>query len=451
MMIMKRHLPRRTVLRGLGASVALPLLDGMVPALTALSRSAARPVRRLGVAYVPNGVWMDRWTPTADGPGLEITPTLAPVASFRRHLTIVSGLSSLEANSRPGEGGGDHARAASAFLTAAHANKTEGADLRAGVSMDQIAAQTLGQKTQLGSLELALDSNELVGACDAGYSCAYSNTLSWQTPTTPLPTESDPRAVFERLFGSSESTDPAVRRARQQEDRSVLDAVTEKLSRLQGELGAGDRARLDEYFDAVRSVERRIALAEEQSDRELPRVERPVGTPPTFEAHAKLMFVLQVLAYQTDMTRVITFMLGREVSSRAFPEIGVPDAHHPLSHHQGDEEKLAKLIKIDLYHIEMLAYYLKRLQETADGDGTLLDHSVILYGGGISDGNSHSHHALPVLLAGGAAGALKGDRHVRVEMDTPIANLYLTLLDIMGVPVENFGDSTGRLEPVTVV
>ena len=213
-----------------------------------------------------------------------------------------------------------------------------------------------------------------------------------------------PTRRLERLFGSSESTDPAVRRARQQEDRSVLDAVTEKLSRLQGELGAGDRARLDEYFDAVRSVERRITLAEEQSDRELPHVERPVGTPPTFEAHAKLMFDLQVLAYQTDMTRVITFMLGREVSSRAFPEIGVPDAHHPLSHHQGDEDKLAKLIKIDLYHIEMLAYYLKRLQETADGDGTLLDHSVILYGGGISDGNSHSHHALPVLLAGGQPG-----------------------------------------------
>ncbi len=451
MMILKKHLPRRTMLRGLGAAVALPLLDGMVPALTALGRTAARPVRRLGVVYVPNGVWMDRWTPTADGPGLEITPTLEPVASFRRHLTVVSGLSSKQADPLPGEGGGDHARASGAYLTAAHPNKTEGADLRAGVSMDQVAAQTLGQQTQLASLELALDPNELVGACDAGYSCAYSNTLSWRTPTTPLPSESDPRAVFERLFGSTESTDPAVRRARLQEDRSVLDVVADKLSRLQNELGAGDRARLDEYLEAIRSVERRIGLAEEQSDRELPHVERPAGIPATFEEHAKLMFDLQVLAYQTDMTRVATIMMGREVSSRAFPEIGVPDAHHPLSHHQGDEVKIAKLIKIDLYHVEMLAYYLQRLQETADGDGTLLDHSVILYGGGMSDGNSHSHAGLPTLLAGGAAGALKGDRHVRVKMDTPTANLYLTLLDIMGVPAETFGDSTGRLEPVAVV
>ena len=450
MIVTKKHLSRRTVLRGIGATVALPLLDGMVPALTALSQTAARPVGRLGVVYVPNGVWMQLWTPKTDGSGFELTPTLEPLASFRDRLTVVTGLSSKEADPRPGEGAGDHARAAGAFLTAAHPNKTEGADLRAGISMDQIAAETLGQETQLGSLELALDSNELVGACDAGYSCAYSNTLSWRTATTPLPMESDPRAVFERLFGSSESTDPAERMARLREDRSVLDAVTDKLTRLQGELGTGDRSRLDEYLDAIRNVERRIRLAEEQSGRELPHVERPVGIPATFEAHAKLMFDLQVLAYQTDMTRVITFMMGREVSSRSFPEIGVPDAHHPLSHHQGDQEKIAKLIKVDAYHTEMLAYYLGRLQDTPDGDGTLLDSSAILYAGGISDGNNHSHHGLPVLLAGGGGGALSGGRHVRVEPDTPIANLYVTLLEMIGVPVQRFGDSTGRLDRLAV-
>ena len=450
MIATKKHLSRRTVLRGMGTALALPLLDGMVPALTALSKTAARPVRRLGVAYVPNGVWMDLWTPKTDGVDFELTPTLEPLAPFRDRLTVVSGLDSKQANPKPGEGAGDHARAAAAFLTGAHPHKTEGADLRAGVSMDQIAAQTLGRETQLASLELALDSNELLGACDAGYSCAYSNTLSWRTATTPLPMESDPRAVFERLFGSSDSTDPAERQARLREDRSVLDAVRDKVARLHRELGVGDRARLGEYLDAIRDIERRIGLAEAQSARELPHVERPVGIPSTFEEHAKLMFDLQVLAYQTDMTRVITFMLGREVSSRAFPEIGVPDAHHPLSHHQGDQEKIAKLIKVDAYHVQMFAYYLSRLRDTPDGDGSLLDNSAILYAGGISDGNSHSHDDLPVLIAGGGGGALTGGRHLRVAPDTPIANLYVTLLEVMGISVGQVGDSTGLVPRLAI-
>ena len=450
MIVTKRYLRRRTVLRGLGATVALPLLDAMVPALTALSRTAARPVRRLGIVYVPNGIWMERWTPKTDGPGFELTPTLEPLAPFREQVTVVSGLDSKQADPLPGEGAGDHARAAAAFLTGAHPHKTEGADLRAGVSMDQIAAESLGRETQLASLELALDSNELLGACDAGYSCAYSNTLSWRTATTPLPMISDPRGVFERLFGASASTHPAERRARLQEDRSVLDAVTAKVHRLHRELGAGDRVRLSEYLDAVRDIERRIALAEEQSARELPHVERPVGIPSSFEKHAKLMFDLQVLAYQTDMTRVITFMLGREVSSRAFPEIGVPDAHHPLSHHQGDPEKIAKLIKVDLHHVRMFAYYLERLRTTPHGDGSLLDSAAILYAAGISDGNAHSHHDLPVLLAGGGGSALTGGRHIRVPSETPIANLYVTLLEMVGVPVERLGDSTGQVPRLAI-
>ena len=452
MIITKRHLPRRTFLRGLGTAVALPLLDGMVPALTAVRLTAARPVRRLGIVYVPNGIFMDQWTPTADGRMFELPATMEPFAPYREQMVVVSGLSNKLGDAWPGEGAGDHARAAGAYLTGVHPKKTEGADIRAGVSMDQIAARVLGTETQLASLELSLESREAVGSCDPGYSCAYANTLSWSTPTTPLPMENNPRVVFERLFGGNESTDPEAWRARREEDRSILDAVGDKIARLQRDLGRRDQRKLEEYLEAIRDAERRIQMAEAQSERELPVVEQPAGVPSTFEAHAKVMFDLQVLAYQADLTRVITFMVGHETSQRAYPEIGVPDAHHPLSHHGGNTEKIEKLIKVNQYHARMFAYYLDKLRATQDGDGSLLDQATIIYGSGMSDGNGHNHHNLPTLLVGGSAGSLTGGRHVRypVEAQTPVTNLFLNVLDKVGVPIETFGDSTGRLEPLNV-
>jgi hypothetical protein len=358
---------------------------------------------------------------------------------------MLSGLANTQGDARPGEGAGDHARAAGAYLTGVHPKKTEGADIRAGVSMDQIAAGVLGRDTELASLELSMESLEAVGACDPGYSCAYANTLCWRNPTTPLPMENDPRVVFERLFGASQSTDPAVWRARRDEDRSILDAVRDKARRLRLELGSSDRAKLDQYLDAIRDVERRIGRAEAQSSRELPAFDQPAGIPRTFEEHARLMFDLQVLAYQADLTRVITFMVGHETSQRAYPEIGVPDAHHPLSHHGGNREKIEKLIKVNIYHASLFAYYIGRLGSTPDGDGSLLDHATIIYGSGMSDGNAHNHHDLPTLVVGGGAGTLKGGRHVRFPADTPVTNLFLTVLDKMGIPVEALGDSTGRV------
>ncbi len=445
MFISQKHIPRRTVLRGLGASLALPLLDGMVPAYAALRRTAANPVRRLGAFYVPNGMEMRAWTPAGDGPGFELSPILGPLAPFRDQLNVLTGLADKVAVPRPGEGIGDHARASATFLTGVHVKKTEGLDIRAGISMDQIAARTLGAETQLASLELGVDSVETLGACDAGYSCAYTNTIAWRTATTPLPMENDPRAVFERLFGSTDSTDAAARLARIRQDRSVLDYVGDRAASLERTLGPGDRTKLDQYFDAVRDVERRIGMAEAQSDREIPRFDQPVGIPDTFEAHSRLMFDLLALAYQTDLTRVGTFMLSREVSGRAYPEIGVPDAHHACSHHQNDPAKLEKLAKINTFHMQQFAYFLGKLQSTPDGDGTLLDHSMLIYGSGISDGNIHFHMDLPVVMVGGGGGTLKGGRHLRYANDTPLTNLYVSVLGKLGVPVEQFGDSTGRL------
>jgi uncharacterized protein DUF1552 len=445
MIITKKHLPRRTFLRGMGVTLALPLLDGMVPAFAALRETAAKSVRRLGVVYVPNGIFMNKWTPAGEG-ALEMTETLAPLAPFGNRIAMVTGLCADEGIAQPGEGAGDHARAAGAYLTGVHPKKTEGHDIRAGISMDQIAARVLGQETQLASLELSLENSERAGSCDPGYSCAYANTLCWSSPTTPLPMASDPRVVFERLFGTSGSTDPAAWLAGRQEDRSLLDMVTEKVARLRRELGVRDRTKLNEYLEAVRDVERRIQKAERQANRELPAVEQPAGVPASFEEHAKLMFDLQVLAYQADLTRVITFMVGHETSARAYPEIGVPDAHHSLSHHGGNADMIAKLIKVDNYNIRMFAYYLEKLASTPDGDGSLLDQMTILYGSGMSDGNRHDHHNLPTLLVGGGAGWLKGGRHLRVPKETPIANLFVTVLDHLGVPMDKFGDSTGKLE-----
>ena len=452
MIITKTALPRRAVLRGLGTAVALPLLDGMVPALTALGRTVARPKPRLGVVYVPHGAVMDNWTPVTDGAGFAFTPILQPLEGFRDHLSVMTGLDHAPAAQLPGDPAGGHGRISGAFLTGIHAKPTEGADFEAGISVDQIAAEQLGQQTQLASLELGIGLPEFGGACDAGFSCAYISTLCWSTPTTPLPMESNPRAVFERLFGDGTSTDPAQRRERMQRDRSILDAVTRKVARLQDGLGATDRAKLGDYLAAVRDVERRIQRAEAEGDRELPVVERPsASVPASFEDYVKVMFDLQVLAYQADLTRVITFMMTPELSAQTYPQIGVPDPHHALSHHENKRESLEKLTKVGTYHTTLFSYYLEKLRNTPDGDGTLLDQVMVLYGSGMSNSNLHNIQKLPIVLAGGGAGRLRGGRHIRYPDETPLTNLYMTLLGKLGVPIERVGDSTGELQQLSDV
>ena len=450
MMITKQALPRRTVLRGLGTAIALPLLDGMVPALTALRRTAAAPKPRLGVIYVPHGAVMDNWTPAAEGAGFDFTPILQPLEPFRERLLVLSNLDHAPAAQLPGDPAGGHGRITGAFLTGVHAKPTEGADFRAGRSMDQIAAERLGRETQLSSLEVGIGLPEFGGACDAGFSCAYISTLSWSTPTTPLPMESNPRALFERLFGDGSTTDPAARQARRAQDRSILDAVTDKVARLEQGLGAADRAKLSDYLMAVRDIERRIERAEADADRELPIVDRPSGgIPESFDDYVQLMFDLQLLAYQADLTRVITFLLTPELNAQTYPQIGVPDPHHALSHHENRPESLAKLTKLQTYHAGLFAYYLDRLRSTPDGDSTLLDQVAILYGSGMSNSNLHNIQKLPILVAGGAAGRLHGGRHVRYADETPLTNLFLSLLGMVDVPIEEFGDSTGRLQELT--
>ena len=448
MIITRKSLPRRTFLRGIGATLALPLLDSMVPAMAA-APSIASPTR-LSFVYVPNGMIMDQWTPAAVGSHYQLTKILEPLAPFRDDMLVLSGLAHKTGRALAGEGPGDHARASATFLTGVHPKRTEGADLRAGISIDQIVAREFRQHTQLASLEIALDSTEVVGTCDTGYSCAYSNTLCWRSPTTPVPMENKPRAVFERLFGDSDSTDPAELHARMQEESSILDFVNQDVARLLTQLGPKDRAKLREYLDSIRDIERRIQIAEDQSARELPSLERPVGIPSTFTAHCKLMIDLQVLAYQTDMTRVITFMMGREQNTRVYGELGIKDAYHPLTHHQHDATKMAKVLQIDILHSQMFAYFLERMRSTSDGDGSLLDHSIIVYGSSLSDGNLHLHYNLPLLLAGGGSGQIKGGRHIRYPDDTPTTNLFLTLLDKLKIPLENLGDSTGRLDLLSV-
>ena len=440
MIITKHSLPRRTFLRGVGASLALPLLDSMVPAFAAVRSSAAKPVPRLFTGYVPNGVIMDQWTPAAEGALTDLPATLQPLTPFQDKLLIVSGLADAPAFPLPGEGTGDHVRAAATFLTGVHPKKTDGPDIRGGTSMDQIAAGVLGTETVLTSLELAIDPNELIGACEAGWSCAYANTLSWRNPTNPLPMENQPRAVFERLFGDTDNTTPEARLARIQEDRSILDSLVHEVADFQRVLGPGDRTKVTQYLDAIRDIERRIQLAEAQSHRELPELARPSGgIPDTFAEHARVMLDLQVLAFQADLTRVITFMMSREVSPRTYPELGIPDPHHGLSHHQNRPEQMAKLAKLNRHHIEQIAYFMDRLAATPDGDGTLLDQVLLQYGSGISDGNQHLHVNLPVIVAG----AVEGGRHLRVAEETPLTNLQLAVLDKLGVPTEKLGDSTG--------
>ena len=443
MIITKRAISRRTILRGAGAAIALPLLDAMVPALTAAQNTAAKPVRRLGVVYHPNGVVYENWLPTGVGSEFKFSRVLTPLEKFRDRLVVVTGLADRQAEAL-GDGAGDHSRASGSYLTGVHVRKSDSQVLN-GISMDQIAARTFERDTQLSSLQLTVDANSLVGSCDVGYSCAYSNTLSWLTPTLPLMSENDPRVVFERLFGASDSTDRRVREARLHEDRSILDSINDRVRELQRKLGPADTTKVSDYLESLRAVERQIQKAEEQSARELPDVTRPVGIPGSFEEHVELLYDLQVLAYQCDITRVITFMYGREQSARTYPQVGVPDPHHQLSHHANDPEKLEKCTKIQVLHVEMFTKYLEKLAAVREGDGSLLDSSVILFGSGLSNSDRHTHGPLPTVVVGGGAGTIKGGRHLVYPDGTPFSNLHLTLLDKVGVPVDKLGDSTGKI------
>lgn len=449
MIITKKAIPRRTVLRGLGASLALPLLDGMVPALTAMQNTPARAVRRLGIVYHPNGIVPAGWVPKGTGAGFEFGPTMAALEPYRNNMVVITNLANNEADAK-GDGPGDHARAGGSYLTGVHVRKSE-TNVEAAMSMDQIAAVALEKETQLGSLQLTLDANTMVGSCDGGYSCAYSNTLSWRNPTLPLMSENDPRVVFERLFGASDSTDSKVRAARLAADKSILDSVSARIAELQRELGAGDRRKVDNYLESVRDVERRIRKAEEQSSRELPEVDKPSGVPASFEEHAELMYDLQLLAFQSDLTRVTTFMYGREITGRTYPALGINESHHSISHHGEDPEKIAKLIRIQSHHVALFAKYIEKLKATPDGDGTLLDHSMIMFGSGIANSDRHTHGPLHPVIIGGGGGTIKGGRHIAYPDNTPLANLHLTLLDKMGVPMEKLGDSTGQMKELSEV
>jgi hypothetical protein len=450
MIVIKKALPRRTILRGLGASLALPLLDSMVPALTALTKTAASPVRRFGVVYLPNGVVIKKWTPATEGRGFEYSQILKPLEPFRDQLTVISGLT----QNRDGEtskSGAVHGRCATKFLTGTIPKPfgQEGNDFHAQISVDQLMAADLGKETQISSLELSLESGDVgAGTCDGGYSCTYAHTISWRGPTTPLTMEHNPRVVFERMFGDGGSTDPRMRLARMERNRSILDSVNAKVATLRQGLGPSDGAKLNEYLEAIRDVELRIQNAEAQSTREIPVFNQPAGVPATFEEHARLMFDLQVLAYQSDLTRVITFMVGREFSSRTYPEIGAPGGHHPLSHESSPASQ-EQLLKINVHHATQFAYYLKKLSTTQDGDGTLLDHLILYYAGSMSEGN-HNPENLPVVLAGGGAGTLKGGAHLKYPGDTPLANLHLTVMRKLGLHSEKIHDSTGELKELSL-
>jgi len=446
MIVTKKALHRRTLLRGLGTSLALPLLDAMVPSMTALAATPAKPIRRLGFVYVPMGAYRKEWTPaTLSGPLGELTPTLKSLEAVKDYLTVVTNLELR--NSYPGT----HATSNAGFLSAATAKWTESTDYHLATTADQIAAQTIGQATRLPSLELAMDLLTTVGQCDNGYACVYQNNLSWSSPTTPLPAEAHPRIAFERLFG--EGGPAADRRAELHKDSSLLDWVRDDIARLQKKLGPSDRGKVSQYLDTVREVERRVQKAEaEAAGSNQKDLDRPIGVPTSYADHARLMFDLQVLALQGDVTRVITFQLAREASTRTYGEIGVSDPHHPLTHNGGDVEKLMKVAKINAFHVSLFAYFLEKLKATPDGNGTLLDHSTYLYGSGMGDADKHDHTNLPILVAGGAS--VKGGRHVRYDKAEPLANLHLTMLDRAGVRLDSFADSRGKikelLEPLTL-
>ena len=442
MIITKMALPRRTVLRGMLGTLALPFLDAMAPALTAEAKTAAQAMR-LGFVYVPNGVQLKYFIPTTDGMGFEMPPIVKPLEAFRDQLVVVSGLANKSAE--VGEkGGGPHTRAHAVWLCGVAPKLTEGPDIQAGTTIDQHAAAVLGQDTILRSLELALEPNYMVGNCDNGYSCTYVNTFSWRTPTTPMPMENNPRVVFERLFGYGGSGD--ARAVQLRKDRSILDWVAQDAARLQHTLGPADRTVFGDYLDSVREVERRVQRAEQQAGSgSLPEIEQPTGIPDSFEEHAKLMFDLMVLAYRADITRVVNLQVAREQSGRSYASIGVPEGHHDISHAGANVEKQLKNVKINTYHVSLFAYLLEQMRSIPDGNGTLLDHVMLLYGAGMGDGSIHSPHALPVVLAGGGCGQLSGGRHLRCATDTPMMNLGLSLLDKVGVELPRLGDSTGRL------
>ncbi len=438
MIITKRALPRRTVLRGLGATVALPLLDAMVPAMTAAASTPARPVRRLGYIFIPMGSDIKRWTPPGKDSLAELPPILRPLEPHKDRVCVLTNMELK--NAYPGT----HATSNSAFLSCAKAKLTESSDYYLGTTVDQIAAKEIGQETQLPSLELGMDLLETVGQCDDGFACVYQNNLSWSSPTTPLPYEAHPRKVFDRLFGEGS---PEERRRALKKKSSLLDRLKSDISRLERELGPDDRTKVDQYLDSVREVERRVQIAEAgAADAPQPDMERPMGVPADYADHVDLMFDLQVLAFRADITRVITFQLAREGSTRSYNEIGVSEPHHPLTHHGNDPEKVAKMAKINEYHVSLFASLIQKLRDTPDGDGSLLDHSMYMYGSGMGDPNLHDHINLPILVAGGGAGKLVGGRHIRYEDQTPLANLHLTLLEKAGVRMESFADSKGKVE-----
>ena len=452
MIVTKTVIPRRTVLRGVGTALALPLLDGMVPALTALTRTAAAPTKRLGVIAVPNGAPVEYWQPKTAGADFEWTPSLKALAPVRDRVLVMTNLDSVGAE--PGRGT-THSQAASAFLTGARPRRTAGAALELGISMDQVAANAegIGRETQLPSLELSLEGGDTVygvSTCDGGFSCAYLNN-SWANRTTPMPRETNPRIVFERLFGDVGSTSAEARRRRIEQQRSILDAVKGKVGHLETGLAPYDRRKLDEYLEAVRGIERRIQLAEQQADRELPDVSSPAGIPLSYEEHARLMFDLMILAYQTDMTRVISFMVGREESGVTYPQIGVTEPHHPLSHHRDNPEKIEKLARINAYHMQFFSDFLVKMQSTPDGDGTLLDNVMVMYGSALRNSNRHTTQNLPILVAGGGGGAIKGGRHVVCPEGTPLTDLQYTMLAKLGVPVDGFSGTNGEIRELSEI
>lgn len=450
-MLFKTHLNRRTLLRGAGAVIALPLLDAMVPAFGASRRSVGSAPRRLAFVYIPNGVIQEAWTPASDGSDFAFTRILKPLEAHRKDILVLSGLT--HNNGRAlGDGAGDHARAASSFLTGIHPKKTSGADIRLGVSVDQVAATELGDATRFASMELGIEPGRLAGNCDSGYSCAYSNSISWRGEKTPNPPEIDPSQVFERMFGDIEApSDPRTRARLRARDRSVLDHVIGDAARLRTTLGPTDRQKLDEYLTSVRDIEKRIGAGAEARQVPAPEMARPRGIPANYGAHARLMFDLMALALQTDLTRISTFMMGREGSNLTYPEIAVDRAHHGMTHHRGDPGKIEDITKVNVHHVEQFAYFIDKLASIQDGEGRLLDNTMVVYGSGIGDGNRHTHHDLPVILAGHGGGSLHPGRHLRYAPETPMNNLYLSLLECVGVQPERLGDGTGTLEQLSEI
>lgn len=436
-----KHMDRRTLLKGMGAAIGLPLLDAMRPALA--GPASAKAVNRLAIVYVPNGIVMKDWTPATTGTDFAFTRILKPLEPFRKDIVLVSGLTNTAAQKVVG--GGDHAKATGSFLSGAPPKRTVGADVRSGVTFDQITARTLGTGTRVPSLQMTCEDTRMVGNCDTGFSCAYTNSLSWKDTETPMPPEVNPRSVFERLFGTVDpSLDPETRARRALYRRSILDLTRENTRKVVADLGAADKRKVDEYLTSIRELEQRITSTEKENRDLVPPIDKPSGIPFQFAEYLKLMFDLQVIAFQSDLTRVTTLLVGREGSVRTYPEIGVSDPHHPLTHHRNNPDFIERVAKINCLHAELFSYFLERLKATPDGDGTLLDHSAVLYGSALSDGNSHAHYNLPLLVAGGATG--RGGRHIQVAPKTPVTNLFVTLMDGVGVPAESFGDSTGRVE-----